>query len=124
MSCVKDNDKSITDALINGGLGYGKLCIPSKIVDLISIIVFPPLYVFVYQLKTKKYDMVQVITNLILTTCFYFPGFIHALYIKSNRCGSLFSGNLNKRGDENILESPGEMAGDTLSEGGGLALNP
>ena len=47
MACVKENNKSITDALIDGGLGYGKLCIPSKIVDLLSIIVFPTLYVIV-----------------------------------------------------------------------------
>ena len=116
MSCVKENNKSITDALIDGGLGYGKICIPSKIVDLISIIVFPPLYVFIYQLKTKKYDMVQVITNLILTTCFYFPGFIHALYIKSNRCGSLFSGDLNKKGDTNVFDGVGNVVEDSFGE--------
>ena len=117
---VNCEETTLVDKFMNGGLGYGKLCIPSKIVDLISIIVFPPLYVLIFQFKTQKYDMTQVITNLILTTCFYFPGFIHALYIKSNKCGSLFSGkNLSnsKDIDENLsVDGGGDMVNDTFGE--------
>lgn len=89
-TCTAPPKKSIMDAMVNGGLGYGKLCIPEKIVDIIIIIIFPPLYVILYQLKQPKFDIMPVIINIILSSCFYFPGYIHALNIKSKMCGSLF----------------------------------
>ena len=89
--------KEYLDAVINGGVGYGKILIPKAIVDLIIIIIFPPIYVLIYQLKQSKFDIKPIIINIILTSCFYFPGFIHAVNIKSKKCGSMFNDErLNK----------------------------
>ena len=98
--CKTRPNKSIMDVMIDGGFGYGKLCIPKKIVDLIIIIIFPPLYVILYQSKQPKFDIMPVIINIILSSCFYFPGYIHALNIKSKMCGSLFK---EKSSDSNYI---------------------
>jgi uncharacterized membrane protein YqaE (UPF0057 family) len=100
---VKYQEGTLVDKFMNGGLGYGKLCIPKIIVDLILIIVFPPLYVITHQLEnyfkgstdtkmTDHLNMGQIIMSLVFTSCFYFPGFIHALHVMKNKdkCGSVF----------------------------------
>ena len=87
--CAKK--KEYLESILNGGIGYGKLCIPKWIVDLLLIVLFPPLYVIIYQLKQPVFDIKPIIANIILTSCFYFPGFIHAVNIKSKICGSLFN---------------------------------
>jgi uncharacterized membrane protein YqaE (UPF0057 family) len=100
---VKYNEGTLVDKFMNGGMGYGKLCIPKILVDLILIIVFPPLYVITHQLEnyfkedsdkkiTDHLDMGQIIMSLVYTSCFYFPGFIHALHVMKNKdkCGSVF----------------------------------
>ena len=89
-SCKTKPKKRIIDVMIDGGFGYGKICIPEKIVDMIIIIICPPLYVFLYQSKQPKFNITPIITNLILSSCLYFPGFIHAFNIKSKMCGTLF----------------------------------
>ena len=102
-----ENEASnIVHAMKSGGLFYGRLCIPK------FIIVCPPIYVILYQIKRskgtipdvekEKFDIFPIITNMILTSCFYFPGFIHALNIKQKQCGSLFgnkpSGSFDSHG--------------------------
>ena len=100
---VKYQEGTLVDKFMNGGLGYGKLCIPKIIVDLILIIVFPPLYVITHQLEnyvkgntetklTDHLNMGQIIMSLVFTSCFYFPGFIHALHVMKNKdkCGTVF----------------------------------
>ena len=85
--------KSMYSVFIHGGMGYGSICLPDNFLDLCLIIIYPPLYVF-FQQKTQNFkNVTQIITSFILTCCFYFPGFIHALYIKygsGQYCGSLF----------------------------------
>ena len=41
---------------------------------------------------TDNIDITQIIMSLVFTSCFYFPGFIHALHIMKNKktCGSVF----------------------------------
>lgn len=93
MSCTnKYKDTSLYTKFMEGGLGYGSLCVPNIILDLILIIIFPPIYVISYQVQTKKMNMTQIIVNFILTSLFYFPGFIHALSVMRNKdkCGSIF----------------------------------
>ena len=111
---VKYKETTLVDKFMDGGIGYGKLCIPKILVDLILIIIFPPLYVITHQLenyfkvdkdkdttnsgntKTKRItdniDITQIIMSLVFTSCFYFPGFIHALHVMKNKdkCGSVF----------------------------------
>ena len=104
--------QNIVTAMKSGGLFYGRLCIPIFIIDMLLIIVCPPIYVILYQIKRskgtipdvekEKFDIFPIITNMILTSCFYFPGFIHALNIKQKQCGSLFgnkpSGSFDSHG--------------------------
>ena len=103
---IKFDEKTLAYKFINGGIGYGNLCIPDTFVDLILIIVFPPLYVITYQvqkyLKSKnnndsekvmdQLDMGQIIMSLLFTSCFYFPGLLHAISIMKGKekCGSVF----------------------------------
>ena len=98
------NEDTLVYKFINGGIGYGKLCVPNTLIDLILIVVFPPLYVISYQVQkylkadksSKKLvdhlDITQIAVSFILTSCFYFPGFLHALSVMKGKekCGSLF----------------------------------
>jgi len=91
-NCVNKGNTNLGDQFINGGMGYGSICMPDSLLDMIIIIIFPPLYVITYQIKQKKMDIGQLILNFVFTSCFYFPGLIHALYImkKKKICGSVF----------------------------------
>tara|TARA_B100000035_G_C20546874_1_gene356492 strand:- start:134 stop:406 length:273 start_codon:yes stop_codon:yes gene_type:complete len=77
--------KTLASSFIYGGLGYGKVCVSNKISDMLMIIAFPPLFVFFHQKKRKKYDFIQLLTSIFLTSLFYFPGFIHALSIMKTK---------------------------------------
>ena len=81
----KFKNKNLATSIMYGGLGYGSLCIPDKITDVILIILFPPLYIIVNQIQKKYFDFKEIIINIILTSMFYFPGFIHALHIMKKR---------------------------------------
>lgn len=86
---TRDN---LHDVFLYGGIGYGKICVPNMLTDLIIIIVFPPLYVYFHQRDRNFNNITQIIISFILTSCMYFPGLIHAFLVKLNReqCGSLF----------------------------------
>lgn len=73
--------KNMLTSLMYGGIGYGSVCVPHKITDMLIIIAFPPLYVILEQRKQNKYNFKEIFLNLFLTSLFYFPGFIHALNI-------------------------------------------
>ena len=96
---------TLTHKLIYGKIGYGSLCMSNNIIDLILLIIFPPIYVITFQIQNyfsnentdnnkviDNIDIGEIITNIILTSCFYFPGLIHALHImtKKKACISLF----------------------------------
>ena len=96
--------KSIYSVFINGGMGYGTLCMPNNIIDLAMIIIFPPAYVFFYQKKRDFKDIMQIIVSFILTMCFYFPGLLHAYYLKykdTETCNSLFNKDNNIKDESN-----------------------
>jgi len=99
------NEDTLVYKFINGGIGYGKLCVPNKLIDLILLIVFPPIYVITHQLQNyfkessddsnkmvDHLDMTQIVLSFILTSFFYFPGLLHALSIMKGKekCGSIF----------------------------------
>ena len=73
--------KSMLTSLIYGGMGYGSICVPHSVSDMLIIIAFPPLYIILEQRKQNKYNFKQIFLNIFLTSLFYFPGFIHALDI-------------------------------------------
>ena len=74
-------NKTIASSFMYGGLGYGKVCVSNNISDILILIAFPPLFVILNQKKQKKYDFIEILTSIFLTSLFYFPGFIHALNI-------------------------------------------
>jgi uncharacterized membrane protein YqaE (UPF0057 family) len=64
----------------------GSLCVASIFFDQIMAVIFPPLYVFFHEYrKTPKFkDVFNIIKNLILTSMFYVPGMMHAMYLMYN----------------------------------------
>ena len=92
--------KSLVDKFMSGGFGYGIVCLPYNLIEIILIIIFPPIYVVFKQVnnyrrnKNKGKDVYlikyinfrEIILNLILTSLFYIPGFIHALTLKTKQC--------------------------------------
>lgn len=59
------------------------LCVPTQIKDLILIIIYPPIWVFLKEIKSREpfSNIGRIIVNFVLTCAFYFPGLIHALSI-------------------------------------------
>ena len=100
------NEDTLVYKFLNGGIGYGKLCVPNTLIDLILMLVFPPIYIITHQLQNyfkednskgsskvvDHLDMVQIVISFLLTSCFYFPGLLHALSVMKGKekCGSLF----------------------------------
>ena len=93
-------EKKLLDKFMSGGFGYGVVCLPYSLFEIILIIIFPPIYVIFKQItnykKEKKkgkdvyiiqyINFKEIIMNLILTSLFYIPGFIHALTLKTKQC--------------------------------------
>ena len=64
----------------------GSICVAAILFDQIMAIMFPPLYVFVHEYrKTPKFkDVLNIFKNLMLTSMFYVPGMMHAMYLMYN----------------------------------------
>lgn len=96
-------EKKMVDKFMRGGFGYGVACIPKSLIDIILIIIFPPIYVVYKQIisykKAKKrgknvyiihyINIKEILMNVFLTSLFYIPGFIHALTLKTKQCEGL-----------------------------------
>jgi len=81
------------DKLVYGGLGYGSLCLPTHLFDVIFTVIFPPLgyiikhldfldefpYVHWGTLAKIIEHLDELITSIILTAFFYIPGLIYTL---------------------------------------------
>ena len=97
---------TLKDAIFEGGLGYGKLCVPTSLNDFVMIVLYPPAYIFFVQKDKGFKNIWQVLLSFILTSFFYFPGLIHAIYIKyGERCGSILD-------DGNSVKIAGDIAED------------
>ena len=70
---------SIYDKIMYGGIGFGTVCVPTYIGQLILTILFPPLGVLLDEKKKGFPKPTRIITCLILTSLFYFPGLIYGL---------------------------------------------
>ena len=93
-------EKKLVDKFMSGGFGYGVVCLPYNILEIILIIIFPPIYVVFKQInnykkqKRKGKDVYiiqylnfrEILINILLTSLFYIPGFIHALTLKTKQC--------------------------------------
>ena len=84
-SCTLNVGGSLSNAYINGGFGFGKLCLSREFTRLILLILFPPFYIFLNEKETGFKNKGALIMNFILTCLFYFPGLIHALMYKDRR---------------------------------------
>ena len=82
--CVLNVGKSLGSAYINGGFGFGKLCLDHEFTRLILMFLFPPAYVYVKESKRGFKDKSQIVKSIIYTFLFYIPGLIHALQYKQN----------------------------------------
>ena len=76
---VEPNDQTF-DMIMNGGFGMGTVCLPIYLPRMIITIIFPPLGIILEQNEKGWPEPTKIITSIILTSCFYFPGLIHALY--------------------------------------------
>ena len=47
-NCVNKGNTNLGEQFLNGGMGYGSICMPDSLLDMIIIIIFPPLYVIIY----------------------------------------------------------------------------
>ena len=63
-----------------------KICYPKSLFDTILAVLFPPLYVIIHEYrKTPKFkDLSNIIQNIILTSMFYIPGLMHAMFLLNN----------------------------------------
>ena len=61
-----------------------KLCYPAQLPDFILALIMPPLYVILHEYRKGFENPMNIFKNLILTSIFYFPGFMHAMYLANN----------------------------------------
>lgn len=69
------------DKILYGGMGYGNICIPKFVPNLILLIFMPPIYVWTQQHRNNYQNPKLIIINFVLTSLFYFPGLVHALSV-------------------------------------------
>jgi uncharacterized membrane protein YqaE (UPF0057 family) len=60
------------------------LCYPAQLPDFILALIMPPLYAFIHEYRKGFTNPMNIFKNLILTSIFYFPGFMHAMYLANN----------------------------------------
>ena len=79
---IDNGEYTFIDKLINGGFGYGKVCIPDELPQVILAVIFPPfsiLWNWYMGLYTIWQTIYKFIICLILTMSFYVPGLIYAI---------------------------------------------
>tara|TARA_B100000989_G_C19477296_1_gene443502 strand:+ start:307 stop:618 length:312 start_codon:yes stop_codon:yes gene_type:complete len=82
-TCSRTNfdDQSAFSKMMDGGIGYGTVCLPAELPKYIIMVIFPPLYVIMDQYKKGFPRFDKIIVSIVLTSLFYFPGLLHALSI-------------------------------------------
>lgn len=84
-TCKLNMGGSLSNAYINGGFGFGKLCLSREFTRLILLILFPPFYVFLNEKENGFKNKGAIVMSFIMTCFFYFPGLIHGLMYKHRR---------------------------------------
>ena len=88
MEKILNDDWTLYDQILYGGLGYGHFCVPKNLIRILFTIIFPPLGVCLKYTQDKfpyinfgellrNFD--KIITCFILTSLFYVPGLIYGL---------------------------------------------
>ena len=93
--CSLNIHTDLASSYMNGGIGFGKLCLDRQVTRMMIMFVYPPLYIFLEEKeRTDKpfANMRAIILCFIYTCIFYFPGLIYALKYKHTRgaAGTLF----------------------------------
>ena len=59
------------------------ICYPAILGDIFLMVLFPPIWVLIKELKSEYplKNIMRIVINFLLTSCFYFPGLIHAMSI-------------------------------------------
>ena len=104
-SCELNTQTDLGSSYLNGGIGFGKLCLDRQVTRLMLMFVYPPLYIFLEEKeRTDKpfANMRAIILCFIYTCMFYFPGLIYALRYKHSggAVGTLFGAGMT--GDQYI----------------------
>lgn len=88
MQRIYDNEWTLYDQILYGGLGYGHFCVPKNLIRILFTIIFPPLGVSLKYTQDvfpyinfgelfRNFD--KIITCFVLTSLFYVPGLIYGL---------------------------------------------
>ena len=67
--------------LLHGGINESSVCFPSELKDIMIILLYPPLYVFLHEINSGNFQIINILICFVLTCCFYFPGVIYAYSI-------------------------------------------
>ena len=95
---IDENNFTLWDRFLYGGLGYSMIVLPSNLFRIIGTVIFPPLGVFMkYIINTFPYidfenlilNINDIIYTMILTTFFYIPGLIYSLSLIKTDNGGL-----------------------------------
>ena len=97
--CTLNTHTDLASSYLNGGIGFGKLCLDRQVTRLMIMFVYPPLYIFLEEKERtdKPFTNIRaIILSFIYTCMFYFPGLIYALKYKHTRgaVGSLFGSGM------------------------------
>jgi uncharacterized membrane protein YqaE (UPF0057 family) len=80
-----DSESSLAATYMNGGFGFGKMCMSREFTRIILLFIFPPLYVYLNERENNFEHYGEIILSALYTSIFYIPGLIHALMYKHNR---------------------------------------
>lgn len=121
-SKIRNNEYTLFDKAMYGGIGYGNFCMPTNFFKIIATVLFPPIGIlienvgkldgkfpyFTYQnLKNLLFKIKEFIYSFVLTMMFYVPGLIYTLNkFKSNQTEEKISRsnfeNTDNTGNENV----------------------
>lgn len=80
-----EDGSSLAATYMNGGFGFGKLCMSREFTRIILLFIFPPLYIYLNERENNFEHYGEIILSAVYTSIFYIPGLIHALMYKHNR---------------------------------------
>jgi uncharacterized membrane protein YqaE (UPF0057 family) len=59
-------------------------CYPSNLFDYLLALIMPPLYVIIHEYRNGFTNPFNIFKSFVLTSLFYFPGFMHAMFLVTN----------------------------------------
>jgi len=63
--------------------GEDSFCFSSQLKDIFLVVIFPPLWIIIKESNSVVpfKNAMRIVVSLVLTSCFYFPGLIHAMNV-------------------------------------------